>query len=130
MSAAQGGSYRQDILAMRARPERRFALPLLILSACVSALLILMALGDWTIASGFAAAIIGLAGIAYAVRPGEQTVVATREVPPDWSVIRAAANTGGLAMAVTDRSGRLVCASDLYGEWFSGWPAPSALTLD
>ena len=129
MSGAQGSSYKQDILALTVEKERRYALPLLILASILSALIIFFALGDWIIAAGFAAAILGLAALAYVVRPGEPVVAATRESPPDWSITRAAANASGLAMAVTDHAGKLVCASDLYGEWFSGWPAPSALPL-
>jgi two-component system cell cycle sensor histidine kinase/response regulator CckA len=89
--------------------------------------LIFVALGDWIIAAGFAAAILGMAALGYALRPGEPAAVMTRESPPDWSITRAAANASGLAIAVTDHAGKLVCASDLYGEWFTGWPAPSAL---
>ncbi|MBP6029925.1 MAG: response regulator [Sphingobium sp.] len=130
MSAAQGSSYKQDILALAAEPGRRLMMPLLLLAAMLSALLVFFALGDWIIAAGFAATTLGMAAIVMVLRPGEAAVVATREVPPDWSIVRAAANGAGIAVAVTDQSGRLVCASDLYGEWFSGWPAPSALPFD
>lgn len=130
MSGAQGSNYKQDILALTAEPDRRFAVPLLFLAALLSAVLIFVALDDWIVASGFAAAVVGMAGLAYVLRPAEPVVAATRELPPDWSIIRAAANASGSAMAVTDQAGRLVCASDLYGEWFSGWPAPSMLPFD
>lgn len=130
MPVASGSNYKQDILALTAEPERRHALPLLLLAALLSAVLVFVALGDWIVAAGFSAAVVGLAGLAYAVRPAAPAVIAARESPPDWSITRAAANSAGLAVAVTDRAGRLVCASDLYGEWFTGWPAPSALPLD
>ena len=35
-----------------------------------------------------------------------------------------------MAIAVTDRAGRLVCASDLFGEWFPGFPTPPNLTAE
>src|SRR3546814_2809020 len=35
-----------------------------------------------------------------------------------------------MAIAVTDRAGRLVCASDLFGEWFPGFPTPPHVTGD
>lgn len=127
MSAAQGSSYKQDILALTAEPDRRYALPALLIGAVLSAAVVFVALGDWIIAAGFAAAVVGLAGLVYAVRPAEPAIVATRELPPDWSIVRAAANGAGMGLAVTDQAGKLVCASDLYGEWFPGWPAPSAL---
>jgi len=127
MSAASGSSYKKDILALTGEAEQRYAVPLLLIAALASAVLIFVALGDWIIAAGFAAAILGMAALGYALRPGEPAAVMTRESPPDWSITRAAANASGLAIAVTDHAGKLVCASDLYGEWFTGWPAPSAL---
>lgn len=124
---AQASDYKQDIMALAAGRERGRTLPILAGAAALSALLIFFAVGDWVIAAGFAAAVIGLTALVHVVRPDAPAVVSTREVPPDWSVTRTAANAAGLAMAVTDHAGRLVCASDLYGEWFSGWPAPSGL---
>ena len=43
---------------------------------------------------------------------------------------RAAADCARVAIAVTDRAGKLVCASDIYGEWFPNYPAPPSLPLD
>jgi two-component system cell cycle sensor histidine kinase/response regulator CckA len=129
MSLAQGSSYKQDLLALTVEKERRYALPVLVSASLLSAAIIFAALNDWIIATGFAAAVLGLAALVYALRPSEPVATTNRELPPDWSVARAAANASGLAMAITDHAGRLVCASDLYGEWFSDWPAPSALPL-
>jgi two-component system cell cycle sensor histidine kinase/response regulator CckA len=106
MSAASGSSYKKDILALTGEAEQRYAVPLLLIAALASAVLIFVALGDWIIAAGFAAAILGMAALGYALRPGEPAAVMTRESPPDWSITRAAANASGLAIAVTDHAGQ------------------------
>ena len=90
MSAASGSSYKKDILALTGEAEQRYAVPLLLIAALASAVLIFVALGDWIIAAGFAAAILGMAALGYALRPGEPAAVMTRESPPDWSITAAA----------------------------------------
>jgi len=130
MVSASGSSYKQDIVSLTAEKENRFAVPALFVASLLSAGILFWLLRDWALAAGFAAAIIGAAALLYLFRPDGKGV-AVREAPiPDWSVTRAAADMGGLALAVTDRAGRLLCASDLYGEWFTDYPAPASLQLD
>jgi two-component system cell cycle sensor histidine kinase/response regulator CckA len=123
-------SYKNDIVAMTGKKDNRLALPLLILAAGLSAGLIFWAVGDWALGAGFGAAILGASAFAFLLRPTGETPLVTSTAVPDWSVARAAANTSGVAVAITDRSGRLLCASDLYGEWFPGCPAPTAIAFD
>jgi two-component system, cell cycle sensor histidine kinase and response regulator CckA len=97
-------------------------------AALLSALLLLWAAGDWVLAAGFAAAVIALGALLYVFR---------RLYPPtsdarlefDWSLIREAADNDEVAVAVTDRAGRLVCANALHESWFGGPAAPPVLTL-
>ena len=128
--AGATGSYKQEIIALASHRDSRLTLPLLACAALGSAGLIFWLLDDSGLAAGFAAAVIGAAGLFAAFRPGVSRTAAPRDLPPDWSVARAAANASGVAVAVTDRNSRLLCASDLYGEWFSGFPAPTSLPLD
>jgi two-component system cell cycle sensor histidine kinase/response regulator CckA len=96
--------------------------------ALVSALLILYAVQSSMVAASFAAAI---------VAAGTLMIVFRRLYPPvdaqaggiDWSLTREAADNDGAAIAITDRAGRLVCANDLYGEWFQGFATPPSLPV-
>ena len=114
---------------MGERPSR-LALPLLVLAALVSAALVIYTIGDRALAAGFAATVLGGAAVLSWYRrlfPAEED---EREAIPDWTVARVAADASNMAIAVTDRSGRLVCASDLFGEWFPGFPTPPNITAE
>ena len=108
----------------------RFALPLLVLAALVSAAIVIYAAGDAVLAAGFAATVLALAALLSWYHRLASSETTEGEVAPDWTVARAAADASGMAIAVTDRSGRLVCASDRFGEWFPGFPAPPNITTD
>nr|WP_245647648.1 ATP-binding protein [Novosphingobium lentum] len=49
---------------------------------------------------------------------------------PDWSVTHAAIQRTDMAMAITDRAGRLVCANSRFGEWFGAGTVPPRLPFD
>ncbi|MPT47434.1 MAG: response regulator [Sphingobium sp.] len=124
-------SYKDDLVSLTADRGGRYTLLVLIGAAALCAALIIHLVGDWALGAGFAATIIGLGALFYVYRPGSAVLgVQEKEIVPDWAIARAAADISGMAIAVTDRSGRLMCASDLYGEWFPGYPAPTALPLD
>ncbi len=112
------------------QPRSRVALPLLILAALVSAALVLYAAGSWALAAGFAATILTAAALLTWYQHLYPPQLSDRESTPDWTVARSAADASSMAIAVTDRAGRLVCASDLFGEWFPGYPTPPAVTAD
>lgn len=112
------------------QPRSRLALPLLILAALASAALILYAVGSWPLAAGFGATILTAAALLTWYSHLYPPQISDREATPDWTVARAAADASSMAIAVTDRAGRLVCASDLFGEWFPGYPTPPAITTD
>ncbi|MFB0873947.1 MULTISPECIES: ATP-binding protein [unclassified Sphingobium] len=112
------------------QPRSRLALPLLILAALASAGLVLYAAGSWALAAGFGATILTAAALMTWYQHLYPPEPADREATPDWTVARAAADASSMAIAVTDRAGRLVCASDLFGEWFPGYPTPPAIAAD
>ena len=88
--------------------------------------ILLWAVRDWALAAGFGAAVVAIGGLGWIARrfwpdtPGQM-------VEPDWSMVRAAADNDGLAIAITDRTGRLVCANMLHENWFGGPMAPPVL---
>ena len=98
-------------------------------SAVVSALLILRVTDKPVIAAAFVAA--GLIGAA--------SMLAYRHLYPreakvdrgiDWSLVRMAADQNDVAVAITDRSGRIVCANPAHEAMFGGTAAPPGLPLD
>jgi len=94
----------------------------------VSALLLLWTVGDWALAGGFGAGVVALAGLGWFSRQLWPTSPA-RLVEQDWSMVHDAAEGSGLALAITDRTGRLVCANSLHEDWFGGTAAPPSLGL-
>ena len=110
-------------------PSRSFV-PLLALAAAASAAIVLYAIGDWALAAGFAATVITIAALLAWYRRLYPPPLSASDAVPDWTVARAAADASSMAIAVTDRAGRLVCASDLFGEWFPGYPSPPAVNAD
>jgi two-component system cell cycle sensor histidine kinase/response regulator CckA len=120
--------FRNNALAKEA-PTRAF-MPLLLLGALASAGLILFAARNILFAAAFGASVLGIAILMAWFRRLYPPASAERDATPDWTVARVAALATGSAIAVTDRAGRLVCASDLFGEWFGGFPAPPALSAD
>ncbi|MFC3101158.1 response regulator [Altererythrobacter lauratis] len=49
---------------------------------------------------------------------------------PDWTVTVAAIEQPGVAVAITDRANRLVCANAAYESWFGSAFAPPRLPVD
>ena len=123
------GSPRGDLLSLTADKHRPGAAPVIVAAALLSGAVLLWLLGDAVVAAGFGAAVIGLAALVWYIRRVFPVVSMDQAVTMDWTVTRAAADASGLAIAVTDRTGRIVCASDLYGEWFPGYPEPSEIKV-
>jgi two-component system cell cycle sensor histidine kinase/response regulator CckA len=72
--------------------------------------------------------VLGAAGWALALRrPAERRAELAL---PDWSVTVTAIAQPGMAIAITDRAGRLVCANPRFEEWFGAAHAPPRLPVD
>ena len=121
---------KRDEEAWMGAPQSRLALPLLIGAALLSAALVIYAAGNLVLAAGFAATLLAVAALLSWYQRLYPAEIGDREAVPDWTVARAAADASNMAIAVTDRAGRLVCASDLFGEWFPGFPTPPNITAD
>jgi len=123
-------SHRQDLLHITGRPPGRVVLPALVGAALLSAAALYATVREPAFAGGFAAAVIaGAFLIWYARRLFPPADVSDQAVVTDWSVARAAAQATSSAIAITDRNGRLICASDQFGEWFPGYPTPPQLKV-
>jgi len=73
--------------------------------------------------------VLGLIAFATARRRPAGAAAAERE-PPDWSVTVAAIEQPGLAVAITDRANRLLCANAAFELWFGSAHAPPRLPVD
>jgi two-component system, cell cycle sensor histidine kinase and response regulator CckA len=98
-------------------------------AALVSAGLILWAAGDALLAAAFSATVLAVAALLVLARKIYPTV-SHGKVEFDWSLIRDAADNDDVAVAVTDRAGRLVCANAVHESWFGGPLAPPAVLTD
>jgi two-component system, cell cycle sensor histidine kinase and response regulator CckA len=97
-------------------------------AALLSAILLFWVVGDSVIAAGFAAATLSFGALVFAASrlfPARSP----SQVEFDWALVREAADNDEVAVAVTDRIGRLVCANALHDSWFGGPLAPPALGL-
>ncbi len=99
-----------------------------VVTAIASAALIFWVSGEAVIASGFAAMVLALAALVPMARAMFPQAAAPR-VEFDWALMREAADGDDIAVAVTDRGGKLVCANGVHESWF-GPVAPPGLKLD
>ncbi|WP_254447748.1 response regulator [Sphingomonas sp. ID1715] len=98
-------------------------------AALGTGLLVFLLLGDWRVATGFLVTAAALVAAAMATRERAVPQAAIVAAGHDWTLIRAAIENDAVAMAVTDREGRLVCANGSYAAWFEGYSPPTALPL-
>ena len=116
-------------LASRAQSADRLVAGVVIGSAFLSSLLILRVTDKPIIAAGFGTAALLGAALMLAFRhlyPKEARV----ERGIDWSLVRTAATNERVALAITDRGGRLVCANETHETLFGGPAMPPGLPID
>lgn len=95
-------------------------------AAIASAAMLLWAAGDAVLAAAFSASVLALSALVIFARRMFPKASASR-VEFDWSLVRDAADNDDVAVAVTDRAGRLVCANAMHESWFGGPLAPPAI---
>ena len=107
----------------------RLVVAIVVTSAVASALLVLRVTDKPLIATGFAAAGLLIAALLLVFRHlyPPQTKV---ERGIDWSLVRTAADQDDVALAITDRSGRIVCANPAYDALFGSVATPPGLPVD
>ena len=99
------------------------------IAGMAAAALILWLVGDATVAGGFMAAALVLAGAGVAIVRMRRAAGEPISVAYDWELLRVVAESSPDGVAITDRSGRLVCANDNYEQLFAGFPTPPSLPL-
>ncbi|WP_333605011.1 response regulator [Novosphingobium sp.] len=102
---------------------------LVALALVVSSILVWLVSGDVVLFAAFLAAMAVLATIGWMISGRRVTVPEPEFALPDWSVTVAAIDRPDMAIAVTDRAGRLTCANSCYEDWFGG-AAPPRLPID
>ncbi|MBD3732879.1 MAG: response regulator [Sphingopyxis sp.] len=98
--------------------------------ALLSVGLLFWATGNVVLAVGFLAGLAIAAGGTLLARRLFPKAAAGEAALPDWTMLRVAVNHDDVAVAVTDRGGRLVCANDLFATWFGGFVTPPGLPVD
>jgi two-component system cell cycle sensor histidine kinase/response regulator CckA len=119
-----------DPLAQEAVPARSADWVLVALALALSAAALWFVSRDVLATAAFAGGLVVLGALAFAVSRRRGGKVEPRAALPDWSVTIAAIEERDRALAITDRAGRLVCASTRYCEWFGDNRAPTALEVD
>ncbi|WP_374526375.1 response regulator [Sphingopyxis sp.] len=108
----------------------QFDLAILAALALLSVGLLFWATRDAVLAAGFLAGLAVAAGGVLLARRLFPAAIGAETPLPDWTMLRAAVNHDDVAIAVTDRGGRLVCANDLFATWMGGFVTPPGLPLD
>ena len=107
----------------------RIVVGIVVAAALASGGLILKLTGQPLLGAAFGAAgVITVGALLLAHRLWPATVAADPGV--DWSIVRAAAANSRVSLAITDRSGRLVCANERHEVLFDGAAVPPALPVD
>ncbi|MDG2004371.1 MAG: response regulator [Novosphingobium sp.] len=86
--------------------------------------------GEPVVVAGFAGGVIALGALASLLAKRRAPLSEPELAMPDWSVTVAAIEREGVAVAVTDRAARLVCANRCHEEWFGTAGAPPRLPAD
>ena len=110
--------------------------PALLPSLVVAAGAVLSGVAVWVPTQSFAlvGGFVGMgllgSALVWSLRSRNDIAVAEVETGNDWSLVRSVAEIDGSGVAITDRTGRLVCANDVYCDWFGGAVTPPALPVD
>lgn len=98
--------------------------------ALLSVGLLFWATRDAVLAAGFLGGLALAAGGVILFRRLFPAAVAGDAALPDWTMLRTAVDHDDIAVAITDRAGRLVCANDLFATWMGGFVTPPGLPLE
>lgn len=95
-----------------------------------SAVILWLATRELSLVAVFTFGVLVLGGLALVMMRGPAEAREADIAVPDWSVTVAAIQRPDMAVAITDRAGRLVCANTLYEDWFGAGSAPPRLPVD
>ncbi|SEK29766.1 multi-sensor hybrid histidine kinase [Sphingomonas palmae] len=106
----------------------RDALLIALAAGAVAGGIVLWLIGSIVVAGTFLAAAVVVAGVAVALRVAVTKPPVSQQTA-DWSLAAALAGANADAVAVTGRTGHLVCANEAYETMCGGFPTPPALAL-
>ncbi|RKF19422.1 response regulator [Altericroceibacterium spongiae] len=99
-------------------------------AALVSVALIFLITGSLLVSVSYAGGLVVLGLMALALLRRRPVVQSETTMTADWSVALVAMEQDDRAIAITDRAGRLICASAKFDEWFGSAHAPPRLPLN
>ena len=119
-------------MSLAVRPESRRLVDTLAVAAAVlaSVAMIRLVTGSTAVTLAYAGGLAVLGLVAFAAARRRPAPIAAESAMPDWSVTAAAIAQPGVALAITDRANRLVCANAAYELWFGSSHAPPRLPVD
>jgi len=119
-------------MAFGQEPSRRLVDTLAVAAAVLASIaLIELVTGSLPVTLAYAGGLVVLGLIAFAAaRRRTGAGEGAEGAFPDWSVTVAAIEQPGLAIAITDRANRLVCANAAYELWFGSSHAPPRVPVD
>ena len=100
------------------------------LALVASAALVWLVSGDGLLVAILTGTLLVFAGLAWMVANRRFEAVDVEFAQPDWSVTVAAIDRTDIAIAVTDRAGRLACANGSFELWFGTANPPPRLPVD
>ncbi|KQM18867.1 hybrid sensor histidine kinase/response regulator [Novosphingobium sp. Leaf2] len=95
----------------------------------LSVLLVWLVSGDLLLMAVFLAAIAVFGTMAWALARRRAPAGEVEFAQPDWSVTVAGIERPDMAIAITDRAGRLTCANARFESWFGASAAPPRLSV-
>ncbi|WP_232494041.1 ATP-binding protein [Novosphingobium kaempferiae] len=110
-------------------PARRTDVLVVVVALVLSALLVWVVSGDTLLMTVFLAALAAFGAGAWALSRRRPAAAEVEFAQPDWSVTVAGIERPDMAIAVTDRAGRLTCANTSFESWFGPASAPPSLPV-
>ncbi|WP_313443331.1 ATP-binding protein [Novosphingobium sp.] len=100
------------------------------LALAASAALVWLVSGDGLLVAILTGTLMVFGGLAWMLANRRPAAADVEFAQPDWSVTVAAIDRTDIAIAVTDRAGRLACANGSFEQWFGTASPPPRLPVD
>ena len=112
-------------------PQRNLQkLGMLVLATILSCVILWFSFKNIVVLGAWVAAIIAVAGLIYFFRSGSAVDSPSVLSVPDWAITQAAIQINNAAIAICDKTGRVVCANAPFTDAFPGLKALADLEID
>ncbi|MFM2237551.1 MAG: hypothetical protein RL209_1585 [Pseudomonadota bacterium] len=112
-------------------PQRNLQkLGILVLATILSCVILWLSFKSIVVLGAWVAAIIAVAGLIYFFRSGSAVDSPSAPSAPDWAITQAAIQMNNAAIAICDKTGRVVCANAPFIHTFPGLKALADLEID